>query len=66
MGWFVWIIYVYFLNLLIDCSFVVEIDMDKNWLNIRDRCDRRYITGINNFLDWAFNQPNTSTVIRCP
>ncbi|XP_075087801.1 uncharacterized protein LOC142169788 [Nicotiana tabacum] len=41
-------------------------DMDKSWLNIRDRCDKRYIKGIDDFLGWAYNQSNVSSVIRCP
>lgn len=40
--------------------------MDKSWLNIKSRSDRRYIRGIDNFLDWAYSQPNVNTVIRCP
>ncbi|XP_075076774.1 uncharacterized protein LOC142163391 [Nicotiana tabacum] len=40
--------------------------MDKSWLNIRDRCDNKYIKGIDDFLGWAYSQPNVSSVIRCP
>lgn len=53
----------FILFLLIDYFLVVEINMYKSWLNVRDR---RYIIGIDNFLNWAFNQPNINTVIRCP
>ncbi|XP_016467537.1 uncharacterized protein LOC107790148 isoform X1 [Nicotiana tabacum] len=40
--------------------------MDKSWLTIRNRADRRYIRGIDGFLDWAYNQPNASSMICCP
>ncbi|XP_016483469.2 uncharacterized protein LOC107804154 isoform X1 [Nicotiana tabacum] len=40
--------------------------MDKSWLNIKNRWDIRYIEGIDNFLGWAYSQPNVSTMIRCP
>ncbi|OIT30114.1 hypothetical protein A4A49_52953 [Nicotiana attenuata] len=40
--------------------------MDKNWLNIKNRCDIRYIEGIDDFLDWAYSQPNMSIMIRWP
>ncbi|XP_019264215.1 PREDICTED: uncharacterized protein LOC109241851 [Nicotiana attenuata] len=40
--------------------------MDKSWLNIKNKYDKRYIKGIDNFLNWAYSQPNVSTVIRCP
>ncbi|KAM3284810.1 hypothetical protein P3S67_023609 [Capsicum chacoense] len=40
--------------------------MDKSWLNITNRADLRYRDGVDNFLNWAFNQSEVSTIIRCP
>ncbi|XP_075077855.1 uncharacterized protein LOC107783622 isoform X2 [Nicotiana tabacum] len=48
-----------------DCE-VEKVEMDKCWLTIRNRADRRYIRGIDGFLDWAYSQPNVSSLIRCP
>ncbi|KAK4377137.1 hypothetical protein RND71_003433 [Anisodus tanguticus] len=36
---------------------VAAIGIDKSWLNIRNRVDKRYRAGVDDFLNWAFSQP---------
>ncbi|XP_021826603.1 uncharacterized protein LOC110767383, partial [Prunus avium] len=40
--------------------------MDKSWIDMRDRTSTQYLTGVENFLDFAFSKNMDDTRIYCP
>ncbi|KAM7276790.1 hypothetical protein ACFE04_018656 [Oxalis oulophora] len=40
--------------------------MEKSWIKITDRKNKKYIDGVNTFLNWAFSQPGVPNHVLCP